>query len=208
MGKGKRDFEKILSTLKKGGVIAVPTDTVYGLIADARNPKGIKRIFAIKERDSKKPTPIFIRNIPEAKKIAAIGKREERILKRIWPGKVTAVLKRKTKSKLDLKVTGKNGRIKTVALRIPNHRFLQRMLAKYPNPLAQTSANPSGKAPAKSGKEVLAYFQNQKTRPDIVIDGKVNAKSKPSTIIDLTYHKTRILREGAMTKKIKQFITQ
>jgi len=123
--------------------LACPTDTVYGLICDAKNKKAISRIFLIKKRPKNKPLPVFVRNIAMAKTLAKIDKHQEKFLKKVWPGAVTVILKSKNKNS-------------TIGLRIPSHKFVLG-LAKHIGPLTETSANISGKLPAGNVKEILKH---------------------------------------------------
>src|SRR3989344_6369022 len=95
------DFEKILKeavrSLKKGNVLACPTDTVYGFVADATNAKAVRKISQIKGREKGKPIPIFVKDIAMAKFLAKIDKSQEAFLEKVWPGKVTVILESKNK---------------------------------------------------------------------------------------------------------------
>jgi L-threonylcarbamoyladenylate synthase len=181
--------KEIVKLIKQGKVIVCPTDTVYGLIADASNKKAVERVFKIKKRPLKKPTPIFIKDISQAKKLAKINKDQEKFLKVAWPGKVTVVLERK-KSKIKLYGVDK----RTIALRIPKHKLIQEILKKVNNPLTGTSANVSSKPPQTQIKKVASQFKKQKHQPDLIIDVGNLKPSKPSTVIDLTTLEPTILR--------------
>ena len=85
--------------LKKGKVAVCPTDTVYGLVADAINQTAVNKIFKIKQRKSGKPISIFVRDLKMAKGFAVIGKEQEKIIKSVWPGRTTLILKPKRKLK-------------------------------------------------------------------------------------------------------------
>jgi L-threonylcarbamoyladenylate synthase len=188
----RTDFKKIqkeaVAAIKQGKVLVCPTDTVYGLIADATNKKAVEKLFKIKKRKLNKPLPIFIKNIKTAKKLAFIDKNQEKFLKKVWPGKVTTVLKRKKTFKL-------YGVDKdTIGLRIPNHKFVLSLLKEIKKPLTGTSANISGKPASTKIKEVLEQFKNQKFQPDLIIDQEDLPKGKPSRVIDLTVHPPKILR--------------
>lgn len=175
--------------IKQGKVIVCPTDTVYGLIADATNKKAVGKIFKIKKRRIKKPIPIFVKNLKMAKKLVKIDKNQERILKSVWPGKVTVVLKRK---KTKIKLYGVDKR--TIALRIPKYKLVTELLKKLNLPLTGTSANISGKPLSTKIKEVVAQFKNQRYQPDLIIDTGNLPKSKPSIVLDLTILPPKILR--------------
>ncbi len=192
----KKIINKVTKSIKKGEVIVCPTDTVYGLICDATNEKAVERVFKIKQRPKGKPIPIFVRDLKMAKRLVEIGREREKILKKIWPGKVTAVLKRR-KEKIKLFGVGKD----TIALRIPKYKLINELLKKLNCPLTGTSANISGKPASTKIRTVASQFKNQKFLPDLVLNGGNLRKSLPSTIIDLTKKKPKILRKGALQIK-------
>ena len=175
--------------LKKGKVIVFPTDTVYGMLADATNKQAVEEIFKIKKRNRKKSLPIFVKNIKEAKKIAWISKEQEIFLKSVWPGKVTAVLKRKKKRKL----FGLNK--ETIALRIPDYQPIQFLLDKTGLPLIGTSANISGRPSSTEIKKLINQFKDQKNHPQLIFSASDLKAVRPSKIIDLTGPKLKILRQ-------------
>lgn len=194
-----KKISKIVKELKRGKVIVCPTDTVYGLIADATNKKAVERVFKIKKRPKNKALPIFVKDIKMAKDLAEINEKQEKFLKKAWPGKVTVILKLKTqKSKAKstikkLKVYGIEK--KTIALRIPKYKLVLDLLKKINKPLTGTSANISGEPASTNIKEILKQFKRKKYQPDLVIDTGNLPKSKSSTIIDLTTFPPKILRE-------------
>ncbi len=172
--------------LKAGSVIIVPTDTVYGFLADATNKKAVEKIYKIKKRPKSKPLPIFVANITMARELAEIDTRQEKVLKKYWPGKYTFILKRKytTNSKALLFVV--YGLKKdSVAIRVPKNLFLQRLLKKMNRPLVQTSVNLVGQEPLNSPEQIMATFGKSKLVGLIITSGKPMA-SKPSKIVDLT----------------------
>jgi len=182
-------IEKAILAIKNGKVVVSPTDTVYGLITDATNKIAVERLFKIKKRDSKKPIPIFIKDIKMAKKFALIDKNREKFLKMIWPGKVTVVLKRKKEE-----IYGVDK--KTIALRIPKYKFINILLEKLNKPLTGTSANISGKPSSTKIKEVLKHFENKNfsDQPDLIFEAGDLPKNRPSVIVDLTSDWPKILR--------------
>lgn len=181
-------IKEIANSLKAGKVIVCPTDTVYGLIADATSKKAVRKVFKIKKRSIRKPIPVFIRNMAEAKKLAKINKEEEEFLKKVWPGKTTAVLKRKQG-----KIYGVLKR--TIALRIPKYKLIDKLQRATKLPLTGTSANISGYPPSTKIEKVIQQFKGQKYQPDIILDRGDLKPSKPSQVIDLTGRKPRILRK-------------
>lgn len=194
----RKVVKRAKESIKKGEVLVSPTDTVYGLLADAKNERAVKKIFKIKKRPGGKPIPIFVKNIKMAKNLAFIDKNQEKFLKKFWPGKLTVVFKRKNKLTKIL-----FGREKTIGLRIPNYKLVNLLLEKLNLPLTGTSANISGKPATTKIKEVLRQFQE--FQPDLVIDAGNLPKSKPSTVIDLTKKKPKILRKGAISFSRKLF---
>lgn len=192
----QKNFKKIIieakNLIKRGRVIICPTDTVYGLIADATNKKAIERVFRIKKRERKKPIPVFVKDIEMAKKFAHINKNQERFLNSVWPGKITVVFKRK-KSKLPNILFGEE---KTIGLRIPKYKLINKLSAKLNFPLTGTSANISGKPASTKIKEIINQFKTRKIKSDLILDDGNLPPSLPSTVIDLTSKKIKILRKG------------
>ncbi|HBT81117.1 hypothetical protein A2757_00310 [Candidatus Giovannonibacteria bacterium RIFCSPHIGHO2_01_FULL_48_47] len=126
-----KNIEEAVRVLKKGGVVEIPTDTVDGLVCDYYNKAAEEEIFRLKKRPREKILSIFVSSIDEVKKIVPVSENQEKFLRKIWPGKVTAVLKKD--------VGG---------FRIPNDEFVLEVLKKFGGPLLQTSANISGEPPA------------------------------------------------------------
>ena len=180
----------MVKSIKQGEVMVCPTDTVYGLIADATNGKAVKKLLKIKKRNTQKPIPIFVKDIKIAKKFALINKNQEKFLKKVWSGKVTVVLKRKGKLP---RILFRNK--KTIGLRIPDYKIINQLLLIINRPLTGTSANISGQPPSTKIKEVISQFKNQKFQPDLIIDAGNLPKSKPSIVLDLTTSPTKILRK-------------
>lgn len=184
------NIKDLIGQIKKGKIIVLPTDTVYGLICDTENKGAVRRIFKIKKRSIQKPISVFVKDFKAAKKIAVIGKKEEKTLKSMWPGKLIAVLK--AKKRFPQGVVCKFGKI---GLRIPDYKLLNRILSKFKKPVAQTSANVSGQMASNRIKDVLRQFQNKKNQPDLVIDAGNLKKTNPSRVIDLTGDTPKILRK-------------
>jgi len=201
----KEVTEIVIELIKEGKVIIFPTDTVYIPVADATNKKAVRKVFQIKQRSQKTPFPIFVKDIKMAKKLARIDKTQEKFLNTVWPGKITAVLKRprtrtpaperssvrgKKKTKTRIYGVAKD----TIALRIPDFKPVNFLSEKLKIPLVGTSANISGKPASGNLKKILSQFRNKKYQPDLVIDAGNLPKSKPSTVLDLTILPPKILR--------------
>ncbi len=200
----KEIIRKTIEVIMKGGIVVCPTDTVYGLIANAKDKTAVKKVFEIKKRSFEKPLPVFIKNLEMAKSLANIDGKQEKILKKFWPGKLTVILKAKP-IEFPQGILSKD---KKIGLRIPNYKFLNLLLREIGCPLTSTSANISGKSASVDIREVLKQFVGEKVQPSLVLDAGKLKSSLSSTVIDLTNFK--ILREGEISlhseidKKIKQ----
>ncbi|OHA03986.1 MAG: threonylcarbamoyl-AMP synthase [Candidatus Sungbacteria bacterium RIFCSPLOWO2_02_FULL_54_10] len=194
--------ERVLAAIRAGGTAAVPTDTVYGLVCDARNEDAIKRLFAMKKRPEEKALPIFVKDIADARRYAYISDAKAKFLERVWPGAVTVVLHHK--GKLPAILTGGKD---TLGLRIPDHPFLGILLERADFPLAQTSANISHMPAAKSCEEVEQYFGEKKERPEIFVDGGV-LPGASSKVIDCTGAHPLLLRAGPISPQDLDALTR
>lgn len=202
----KEIIDKVVEAIKKGKVIIYPTDTVYGLGVNALDEKAVKKIFQIKGRDFNKPISIIVKDIEMAKKVASFGKDIEKILEKIFPGPVTVILfKKKILSEI---LTGGTEKI---GLRIPDCKFTRILMENLDFPITTTSANISGSPVSTDIQEILNQFENQKIKPDLIIDAGILSESqpafakatagKPSTVLDLTGLEPEILRVGPVSKE-------
>ncbi|MDO8530418.1 MAG: L-threonylcarbamoyladenylate synthase [bacterium] len=178
-------LNKVAAFLEEGGVVICPTDTVYGFLADASNKKAVDTIFKVKKRPASKPLSLFVKDIKMAHEIAFIDAMQLEKLKSQWPGKYTFILKRK--KGVNLYGVEKE----TVAIRIPNYKFLNNLLKKVDMPLAQTSVNISGQPVLTNINEIVTKFGI--TDILVVDDGNLK-QSEPSKILDLTGEKVKIIR--------------
>lgn len=196
-GGKQRAFGEAVRVLKEGGVVVLPTDTVYGIAANIFSGRALAKLFKIKMRREEKPSPIFIRNLAMARTLAAIPKTEEKVLQRLWPGPLTAVLP--SRARLP-RFVSRGG---TVALRVPRHPFVSALLRRVPFPITGTSANISGLPPCRSAKAFLRQLKrvHSRTFPDLIVDAGRLRKVGSSTILDLTTQNPVILRKGPITKK-------
>jgi len=135
----KISVEKAAKIIKKGGVVVYPTDTVYGLGANALDEKAVKKVFEMKKRDFSKPISIIVRDIEMAKQVASFDRDIEEKLKKLLPGPVTVILFKK-KILSDILTAGSN----KVGIRIPNCKFTQALMQRLDFPITTTSANISG----------------------------------------------------------------
>ena len=187
----KNSIRLLKQSLEDGNIIAVPTDTVYGLIADAYNEKAVNKIFKIKLRPKKLPLIIFVSSIEEAKKIGHFSKYDELLAKAFWPGDLTLIVKRKSN-----KIFYGHKSSTTVGIRIPNHKALINLLIETKKPLASTSANSHKEKAPKNIKE-LDIISNKEITYALVSNHKIAGSE--STIVSLINDKINILRSGRIS---------
>ncbi len=187
----KNSIRLLKQSLEDGNIIAVPTDTVYGLIADAYNEKAVNMIFKTKLRPKKLPLIIFVSSIEEAKKIGHFSKYDELLAKAFWPGDLTLIVKRKSN-----KIFYGHKSSTTVGIRIPNHKALLNLLIETKKPLASTSANSHKEKAPKSIKE-LDIISNKEITYALVSNHKI--AGSVSTIVSLINDKINILRSGRIS---------
>jgi len=187
-------LKKTEMVLRSGGIVIGPTDTVYGIFGNAEKKKTIENMFILKQRSQEKAFPVFVKDMTTARYHAYISDGKAKFLEKIWPGAVTVIFHHKRK--LPKILTGGKD---TIGLRIPDHPFLRELLARLDFPLIQTSANISGKPPAKNLKEIEDYFDLQELKPDLVIDaGEISGS--PSSIVDFTRDQMRLVRTRWLSK--------
>ncbi len=177
--------------LRLGGAVIYPTDTVYGLGANACDSLAVDQIFKIKKRSYSKPLPIIARNMQWVEALACLDRQTKKALESIWPGAVTAVLP--NREHLSSLVTAGGS---SVGIRIPDFLFTDRLLGKFGYPLTATSANISGEESSNDINKIIERFRGLSYRPNLIIDAGILPKSKPSTVIDLTSRLPKILRVG------------
>ena len=178
--------------IRAGGLIAYPTDTVYGLAADFRNADAIENIYAAKDRDSRKPVAILVGSSDQLELVMQeLTPGAARLAARFWPGALTLIVPRRSDLPENLSP------YMTIGVRMPNHPWALQLLREL-GPLATTSANLSGQPDAVAAQDVLQYLDG---RVDLVLDGGRCPGGVPSTVVDCTSTEPRILREGALTAK-------
>lgn len=182
--------------VKRGGVVAYPTDTVYGLGTNALCTDCIERLFKIKKRPAFKPVPIMVRDIAMAKQVAYLNQRKIKLLEAVWPGPVTVVVEKK--DILPMSLTANQW---TVGLRIPDCEITQLLMSQLDFPLTTTSANISGEEPISDSQEIILTFSKNYPRPDLIIDAGQLLKNQPSTVLDITGKKPKIMRIGPASKE-------
>jgi len=191
----RENVEKAAAFLLDGGLVAVPTETVYGLAANGLDARAVSRIYEVKGRPENKPVSIlvggmetvetFCREIPESAYLLA---------ERFWPGPMTMILKKK-ENVPDIVTAGGD----TVGVRCPDHPMTLEILRLAKVPLATPSANPSGMESPTDARMVWSYFAG---KIPCIVDGGTCTVGLASTIVDLTGSVPKILRKGVLTAEM------
>jgi L-threonylcarbamoyladenylate synthase len=179
--------------LAEGGLVAFPTETVYGLGGDATRERAVARIFAAKGRPRFNPLIVHLAPGMPAGEIAIMDERAERIAAKFWPGALTLVLARAPGCPIALLASAG---LDTVALRMPAHPVAQALLKKVQIPIAAPSANPSGRLSPTEARHVADLLGD---KVDLILDGGKCPGGLESTVLDLSVPEARILRPGLVT---------
>ena len=181
--------------LRAGGLIAFPTETVYGLGADATNDRAVASIFEIKNRPTFNPLIIHVKDEFQAAEYVEFNELAQKLAHVFWPGALTLVMKRKDDSKLSLTTTAG---LDTVAVRVPAHPVAQAIIAAAGVPIAAPSANKSGYISPSQAIHVLMQFKDGEGL-SMVIDGGACPVGVESTILDVTGETPVLLRPGGVS---------
>jgi L-threonylcarbamoyladenylate synthase len=188
------DIETAAGVLRAGGLVALPTETVYGLAADAENPVAVSRIFEVKGRPPTHPLIVhlgaaeqldgWVERVPEAARVLA---------EQFWPGPLTLVLRRSARVPLET-----TGGLETVAVRVPDHPVALALLAEFGGGVAAPSANRFGSVSPTTAADVRAELGDA---VDFVLDGGPCQVGVESTIVDVTGDVPAVLRPGGVTRE-------
>jgi len=185
------DVERAVAALERGGLIVYPTETLYGLGADASSSEAVDHLADLKGRDGDKPVSVLVASRPMLDEIAStIPPIAERLAAAFWPGPLTIVFP--AKSGLSARLTAGSG---TIAARVSSHAIAQRIVTALGRPLTATSANPGGSPPAREVAAARAYFGG---RVEVYVDGGPTAAGPASTVVDCSVTPPRLVREGAI----------
>jgi L-threonylcarbamoyladenylate synthase len=185
------EIQTALEILQRGGLVAFPTDTVYGVGALAFDDNAIKSIYAAKDRPIEKAIPVLIADLSDLDQVAEWIPEAARILSgRFWPGALTITLPKKDALPPSISSSP------TVAVRIPDNADA-RSLLRAAGPMAVTSANISGQASPTSAEEVFAQLNG---RIPLILDGGKTRGGVPSTLVECTEKNIEILREGPISR--------
>ena len=178
-----------IEVLRAGGVVALPTDTVYGIAVAIGTPGGIERMFHVKQRPPDKAIALLVADVAQVSQIAAVSPAAESLAAAFWPGPLTLVLPALDAAGLPVLLRADR---QTIGLRLPDHPA-PRALAAAVGPLPTTSANRSGQPDATDTATVVATLGDEL---DLILDGGPTAGARPSTVVDLTTDPPSVLRVG------------
>lgn len=191
------DVNSLVNILNNSGIAVIPTDTVYGLVGDATSENVIKKVFLIKQRENTKPLLILISNFDMLKKyVKNISPLELEIINKFWPGPLTIIFQNK-KNLSDLLTANKS----EIAIRMPNDERLLDLINKLNKPIIATSANI---AHEKTITSIDLLEDKIKNNVDYIYDGGF-LEDNPSTIIKVIDNKVIIVRDGIISKDIKNY---
>ena len=185
------EIEKAVEYLRKGQVIAYPTETIYGLGADVTDRKAVKRIYDLKARDYGLPISILVADLKMMRQVVSdVPDRALLLMRKFWPGALTILFPASSIIPKGLVTnTGK------VGIRISSHPVASALVGQFGRPMTTTSANLSGFPPSLSVKHVRKYFGDKLT---CIIDGGECEPSRGSTVVDIGEETMRIIRDGAI----------
>ena len=180
-----------IDVLRADGIVALPTDTVYGIAVRLATPGGIERLFHVKQRPPDRAIALLIGSTEQAGQIGVMTASAEALAAAFWPGGLTVVIGQREGTILPDVLTGGAG---TIGLRVPDHAA-PRALAAAVGPLPTTSANRSGQPEARDAGEIAAQLGDA---IDLIIDGGIAHGGPASTVVDCTLATARVLRVGAI----------
>jgi L-threonylcarbamoyladenylate synthase len=186
-------IERAAQCLRRGEVVAIPTDALYTLVADPFNLQAVGRVFAAKGRESQRSLPLLVTDMLMAEDlIKDVSSRFYLLARRFWPGPLTLIVP--ASAKVPLKVTGNTSRL---AVRQPRSKVAEALIERLGQPLIATSANISGQPTCRSGIETFAMLDG---RIELVLDGGL-CPGSGNTTLDITEPRWKLVRKGAISEK-------
>lgn len=187
--------QKAASVLMRGGVVLYPTDTLYGLAVDARNPAAIRLLKGLKARETRKPISVVVPHHDALEEYALMTDVARELARRHLPGALTIVLPGGSGISSDILLNGALG------IRIPDDPFVRALSEVFGAPYTATSANMSGLPTPPTVEEILTQFGPQMRHIDLVIDAGPRAGGVPSTVVAIVDDRVHVLREGAISRE-------
>ena len=184
-------INQAIATLRDGGVVAFPTDTVYGVGVDPFQPDAVRKLYQIKGRPIDKPIPILVGAVSDVERVAQnLPPTFSRLAEQFWPGELTLIVEAKS---LPPEVTAGGD---TVGVRMPDHPLALALLQRFGGAIATTSANRSDEPPATSAEEVRSELG---ALVGIILDGGHTTTKIASTVLDLSVSPPQIRRDGGIS---------
>jgi len=182
-------LDRAVTILQRGGIVAFPTETYYGLAVDPDCATAVQKIFTVKKRQAHKPLLLLIEKTEQLENIVQkVPQAYWPLIKKFWPGPLTLVFK--AKAHINQHITGNSG---TVGVRISPHPVAEQLVRRMGKPITATSANISGFSPARSAQEVVTMLGD---KVDYILDGGQTEAGLCSTILGITNEKLTLLRIG------------
>lgn len=184
-------FQDAIALLWKGGLVAFPTETFYGLGANAMDPEAVMRIYQVKGRPESKPLIVLVGSVKMAESLAAdVSATARELMTRHWPGPLTLVLK--AALEIPEELTAGTG---TIGIRMPGHPVALGLVRAAGLPVTAPSANLSGAEPPTTAESVRIAFEG---KIDLILDGGRTTGGLPSTVLDVSVTPPRLIRQGAV----------
>jgi L-threonylcarbamoyladenylate synthase len=178
--------------LREHGLVAFPTETFYGLGANAMDRESVRRVFEVKGRSESKPLLVLVDSVTMAESLASeVSNAARGLMNRYWPGPLTLVFR--AVPGIPSELTAGTG---TIGIRMPGHRVALELVRVFGLPITAPSANPSGEPPPTTAQAVLEKLTGS---VDLILDGGPTAGGLPSTVLDVSVSPPRLLRQGAVT---------
>ncbi len=185
------------AAIKRGELVVFPTDTLYGIGTNAFDEKAILSLYTIKRRPMEKGIPILLADVADLEKVAeALPPAARDLMIHFWPGPLTLIVRKQ--NNLPRNISDNEG----IAVRIPDNEIARAVIRAAGGAVATSSANRSGHAPAQTADQALAELEGDVM---IVLDGGPTGQAIPSTIVDCTGKRMRIVRQGAISAELKLY---
>jgi len=188
-----KNFDEIKNNLQAGAVFIYPTETCYGVGADATDAQAVRRVYEIKKRPNEKSAIILVADLKMAEKYAVFSAKARALAEKFWPGALTLVLPAKAGSDLAADLISESGE---VAMRISGYILARKIVEVLGHPVVSTSANISGGKNIYKSEEITAVFSGANPAPDFFIDDGDLVENSPSTLVRVKDSETEVLRQG------------
>ncbi len=197
------EIKEAAEEIKKGNLVLFPTETVYGIGANALNEEAVKKIFKAKGRAGDNPLIVHVSSIEMLEKIVSnISNIEKRLIEKFWPGPLTIIFNRKSEKIIPNAVTAN---LNTVGIRMPSNEVARKLIESSEVPIAAPSANISGKPSGTNVEDILEELQD---KVSYILDGGFSDIGLESTVIQVVEDKINILRPGKITKEQLEEVTK